>query len=145
MVGTAPIPDLPSHAATRRFVILLHTPGEGDTATPVHWDLLIEKESGGLLIAWRLEHDPTVVHDTPIRATPIASHRRLYLDYEGPISGNRGSVQRVEAGWVWADESIEQAASGLMHGRRLMGWFSIAAGQDDQLVFRWHAPPLRHA
>lgn len=25
-------------------------------------------------------------------------HRRLYLDYEGPISGDRGSVRRVDAG-----------------------------------------------
>jgi hypothetical protein len=28
----------------------------------------------------------------------IADHRRSYLDYEGPVSGNRGQVIRVESG-----------------------------------------------
>ena len=30
--------------------------------------------------------------------TPLPAHRRLYLDYQGPISGGRGTVQRIDAG-----------------------------------------------
>ena len=30
--------------------------------------------------------------------TPIPPHRRIYLTYEGPISGNRGSVKRIDEG-----------------------------------------------
>jgi len=32
--------------------------------------------------------------------TPLAPHRRAYLDYQGPISGGRGTVQRVDRGVV---------------------------------------------
>ena len=31
---------------------------------------------------------------------PIDAHRRVYLRYEGPISGNRGSVVRVDEGQI---------------------------------------------
>jgi hypothetical protein len=34
----------------------------------------------------------------PFTAERIGDHRRLYLDYEGPISGGRGSVRRVAEG-----------------------------------------------
>lgn len=30
--------------------------------------------------------------------TPLAEHRRAYLEYEGPVSGNRGAVRRVAGG-----------------------------------------------
>jgi hypothetical protein len=30
----------------------------------------------------------------------IADHRPIYLNYQGPISGGRGSVVRVDSGWV---------------------------------------------
>jgi hypothetical protein len=31
-------------------------------------------------------------------ATPLADHRIEYLHEEGPLSGNRGEVRRVDAG-----------------------------------------------
>ncbi len=34
------------------------------------------------------------------RLTRIADHRRQYLAYQGPLTGGRGSVRRVDAGWV---------------------------------------------
>ena len=33
-----------------------------------------------------------------IAAEPLPDHRLVYLDYEGPISGNRGTVARWDAG-----------------------------------------------
>lgn len=30
----------------------------------------------------------------------IAGHRRVYLGYQGPITGGRGTVVRVDRGWV---------------------------------------------
>ena len=65
-----------------RFVILSH-----DWPTP-HWDFLLE--SGPVLRAWRLLEEPAPNRDVPAEAN--FDHRLLYLDYEGPLSGDRGSV-----------------------------------------------------
>lgn len=71
-----------------RFVVLCH-----DWPAP-HWDLLVE--ASGVLRAWRLLAEPGPGCDVP--AEPNFPHRLLYLDYEGPVSGNRGSVSRWDAG-----------------------------------------------
>lgn len=71
-----------------RFVILAH-----DWPTP-HFDLLME--AGEVLRAWRLHADPTTGDAVP--ATPNVHHRSHYLDYEGEVSGGRGTVRRIDAG-----------------------------------------------
>lgn len=71
-----------------RFVLLRH-----DWPHP-HLDLLLE--AGPVLLAWRLFAEP--VPGAWVPAEPNADHRLLYLDYEGPVSGGRGSVSRRAAG-----------------------------------------------
>ena len=71
-----------------RFVILAH-----DWPTP-HFDLLLEAH--GVLKSWRLLAEPTPGVSVP--ATPNVDHRVHYLDYEGPIGGDRGTVIRVASG-----------------------------------------------
>ena len=71
-----------------RYVILAH-----DWPTP-HFDLFLE--ANGVLKSWRLLAEPTPGVTVP--ATPTADHRVVYLDYEGPVSGGRGTVARVAAG-----------------------------------------------
>lgn len=72
----------------RRYVILSHD-------HPVqHWDLMFE--SGAVLRTWRLEAVPEA--GVVVAAEAIADHRRAYLDYEGPVSGGRGTVTRWETG-----------------------------------------------
>ena len=84
-----------------RYVLLEH-----DHPT-LHWDLMLEV--GEVLWTWRLEANPWL--DTPCRASRIADHRRLYLEYEGPINGDRGSVKRIDAGeFVWIEETGEQVS-----------------------------------
>ena len=76
-----------------RFIVLHHQfPPGHQRAT--HWDLLLER--GEVLRSWALESPPQVGRTTA--ATDLADHRRLYLDYEGPISGDRGSVTQWAAG-----------------------------------------------
>ena len=71
-----------------RFVILEHDwPAR-------HWDLLLE--AGPVLTAWRLLAEPGP--GRTVAAEPNADHRRMYLDYEGPLSGDRGSVVRWDTG-----------------------------------------------
>ena len=51
-------------------------------------------EREGVLWTWALEADPR--QDQV--AERLADHRMAYLDYEGPISGDRGTVTRWDAG-----------------------------------------------
>ena len=76
-----------------RFVILEHT-GSADYKPGVHWDLMLEAEDG--LRTWELEAPPR--EGSSVRAAELGVHRLDYLDYEGPVSGNRGSVRRWDSG-----------------------------------------------
>jgi hypothetical protein len=94
-----------------RFVILTH-----DWPAP-HWDFLVE--AGGVLRAWRLLAEPRA--GTDITAEPNFDHRLLYLDYEGPLSGNRGSVSRWDAGHAeWVADELERVVIEL-RGAKLTG------------------------
>jgi hypothetical protein len=79
----------------RRFVVLHHT----GVAAP-HYDLLFEWEPGEPLTSFRCPTWPP----TPGEAwEERPDHRRAYLDYEGPISGDRGVVARRAAGTLRFD------------------------------------------
>lgn len=73
-----------------RFAILHHT----GVPAP-HFDLLVETAPDAPLLTFRLEHWPSPKSADVIRQP---DHRRIYLDYEGPISNNRGQVRRIAAG-----------------------------------------------
>jgi hypothetical protein len=87
-----------------RFVILTHD------HPFVHWDLLIE--AGKTAQTWRLFESPARWLSDPsivIAAESIAAHRLMYLDYEGPVSRERGRVARWDHGvaeWIRRDASL---------------------------------------
>ena len=56
---------------------------------------MFETAPGSALATWRSTEWPVTA--TAI-ITPLAEHRREYLDYEGPVSGDRGAVRRVAGG-----------------------------------------------
>jgi hypothetical protein len=94
-----------------RFVVLEHD-------HPVlHWDLMLE--DGPVLRTWRLASPPQP--GRAVRATPSFDHRLIYLDYEGPISGNRGSVKRWDAGTFSLEEDTGVRLVGSFEGGRLRG------------------------
>src|SRR5262245_30386573 len=72
-----------------RFVILEHD------HPALHWDLMLEV--GDVLWTWRLAVAPEVASRS-IAAERIGDHRRSYLDYEGPVSGGRGTVKPWDRG-----------------------------------------------
>lgn len=86
----------------RPWVLLLHTLPNGLS----HLDWLLEPESvehgGHPLISFRISDVETGRPDRPdlgqFSAERIGNHRIEYLTYEGPISGDRGSVQRLSTG-----------------------------------------------
>lgn len=94
-----------------RYVVLTHD-------HPVwHWDFMLE--TSGVLKTWRLDAAP--LSASPIRAFPLAPHRLEYLEYEGPVSGDRGVVARWDSGGY---EVLEEASCRLvlnMSGNLLQG------------------------
>ena len=80
------LPILPGRYAG--FAILEH-----DFPT-LHWDCLLE--DGDVLLTWRLSSPPESA--AVLDALKTFDHRRLYLDYEGPVSGDRGRVTRWDGG-----------------------------------------------
>ena len=87
-----------------RYAVLHHV-GHGEP----HYDLLIGREDEPL-VTFRLPCWPVV---SRVEITPLPDHRPLYLTYEGPVSGGRGEVRRVEAGTTgaspeWLREAGEQ-------------------------------------
>ena len=77
-------------SAPLRYVVLSH---EGWDEP--HFDLMFEREPNGPLVTWRSPVWPLVDGTTLVQ---LGEHRRDYLDYEGPVSGNRGQVRRIAAG-----------------------------------------------
>jgi hypothetical protein len=94
-----------------RFVILEHNWPE------THWDFLLE--AGTVLRSWRLLSEPA--NGKEVVVEPNTPHRLFYLNYEGPVSGERGTVRRWDAGtfdWI-VDESERIVVE--LRGERLAG------------------------
>ncbi len=75
----------------KRFVILEHA-----TPSDVHWDVMLEAE--GALSTWSISPREIPVRSFRCFVTKLPDHRLAYLDYEGEVSGGRGSVRRVDSG-----------------------------------------------
>ncbi len=76
-----------------RFVVLRHeVPAIADR--PSHFDLMFEH--GNRLITWSIAEWPLVSGEAD--AMKLPDHRLHYLEYEGAISGGRGTLYRIEAG-----------------------------------------------
>jgi hypothetical protein len=101
--------ELPSR--TLRFVVLEHR------WNGVHWDFMLEWD--GRLRTWAIDEPIVEGKDLPARA--LADHRAAYLDYEGPVSGGRGSVARVDRGDFVAIEWRDERVRVRVEGSQLVG------------------------
>lgn len=83
-------PDMP------RWVLLRHDTPDGRW----HYDWMMEPELAreGALITFRVFVRPDDPGVLGFEAQRLPDHRRVYLDYEGPISGDRGRVSRISEG-----------------------------------------------
>jgi hypothetical protein len=125
---------------TRRFVILVHR-GHG----PLHYDLLLEQ--GDALATWQFETNPAEALAEKLPCRRLPDHRRIYLDYQGPISGERGQVQRVESG-LWQPLCITDARWEFeLSSEEFSGRFVLQAHDDADEAWQWQrltpAPPTR--
>lgn len=109
----------------RRFVILLHS-----ASAEEHWDLMFEKETD--LTTWSLPPQPLPLSAFQVSAEKLPPHRKDYLDYEGEIRHNRGTVRRIDAGLYEnedkdADEKSEPSVF-RVYGQIMDGTLSIQNG-----------------
>jgi hypothetical protein len=131
-----------------RFVLLLHL-CPGDRPRPTHFDLMLEAD--GVLWTWaltllpldwrKLADDQLLVGESNrVSAERLADHRLDYLMYEGPVSGDRGEVRRLEAGMYRRGTAATQF---VVEGNVIRGELEFVANAgssvDSQLIY-WPAP-----
>jgi hypothetical protein len=107
-----------------RFVLLHHILSDSD-----HWDLMLD--CGLKLATWQISVNP-IGADRPastatLPARRIGDHRRAYLDYEGPVSGSRGEVRRVDQGFYRRVEERVDTWVVELDGAQLTGRFELPA------------------
>ena len=104
-----------------RFVILRHDDSRG-----VHFDLMLEAH--GVLKTWALPEPPRP--GVEIQCEALGDHRLAYLDYEGPISGDRGSVVRWDRGEYAVGEQSETRWVITLAGQKLAGSATLQGTAD---------------
>jgi hypothetical protein len=115
----------------KRFVILRHEMPQ----RPLHWDFMLE--IGDALRTWALDAEPAA--NCLTTATALADHRAVYLDYEGPVSGDRGHVTR----WDWGHYEIltdeEGQVVARLEGQILNGEvvLQLEPDSDQRWIFRF--------
>lgn len=119
------------------FVVPRHF-GAG-TPRGVHYDLLLQTRSvspadtaaARLLLAFAVPFDrsPASWRTPPaVRVRLLPAHRLFYLDYEGPVSGGRGELARVDGGrLIWPAASGKPPAPESPPTRFVVELFGAAA------------------
>jgi len=111
-----------------RFVVLEH-----DSARGRHWDFLLE--TGSVLATWALSEPPD--SGGVIVCEALGDHRREYLDYEGPISGSRGSVTRWDRGTYVLQHRCDTQVVVTLDGQRLSGRATLSRMPDEPASWRF--------
>ncbi|HBN74493.1 MAG TPA: hypothetical protein DD473_01465 [Planctomycetaceae bacterium] len=114
-----------------RFVLLEHD------HPALHWDFMLE--SGETLKTWRLP-EPFVTADVhPVQelqhlseneikltVVQLPDHRMRYLEYEGPVSGDRGFVKRIDQGMYIPLMQSEICWELRLEGEQSSGFLSLS-------------------
>lgn len=108
-----------------RYVILEHD------WNGVHYDLMLEY--GEMLATWRLE---TLLRAGTQPAIKLPDHRTAYLECEGEVSGNRGSVSRVAQGSYQATLISDRCWIVELTGS-FAGNASLEHDRDDRWQLEW--------
>ncbi len=111
-----------------RFAVLEH-----DSPRGLHWDFMLEE--GGVLLTWALPKPPDATETLAAEALP--DHRLAYLDYEGPVSGQRGSVTNWDRGEFQWDRQTDDQIAVLLEGRRLAGRVTLARCEEEAAGWRF--------
>jgi hypothetical protein len=116
-----------------RFVILHHVRAEPGAS---HYDWLFEIDGDGPLQTWAVDQAISAEHACDVPCRSLAPHRREYLNYEGPISGDRGVVSQWEVGTFGLLEQGPDFFRAALCGSRLSGRVEFVVC-DQQWRLRW--------
>ncbi|KAA0137947.1 hypothetical protein FYZ48_14850 [Gimesia chilikensis] len=115
----------------QQYVILRHDHPE------LHWDLMLEE--GDVLKTWRLPQPPEIdpasdETSLDLTAEALPDHRLVYLEYEGPVRGDRGEVSRWDRGTFTLLERSEDQLVALLTGEELAGRITLKKQDSEN---RW--------
>lgn len=115
-----------------RFVILHHTDWPGH---PDHYDLMLQLREASDENERTLLTYSTVVNELPAVGSLFSfgsPHRQAYLDFEGPISNQRGAVKRVDSGTckILDGSDLDNLLKVELIGGRLRGIFAVRLNQE---------------
>ncbi|MEZ6235195.1 MAG: hypothetical protein R3B68_13485 [Phycisphaerales bacterium] len=116
----------------RHWVLLRHEMPDGSW----HYDWMLEWDSTPdaerALVSFRVSVRPDERVGMAIEGERIGAHRRVYLEFEGDVSGGRGRVVRVArgdlVGLIMSDDSIDVA---LRIGRAVARWQGSPMGRGS--------------
>lgn len=120
-------------SAVPRFVILRHELPAED-ARGSHWDFMLQW--GESLRTWAFEELPGEATAANCRA--LADHRLAYLDYEGPVSGNRGTVARFDRGEFELRSETAERLRMELHGEKLKGRLTLVRNLNEPAAWTAH-------
>jgi len=106
-----------------RFVILRH-----DSPCGEHFDFMLEA-AGDVLKTWALPRPPEI--GVEMQCEALADHRIEYLDYEGPVSGQRGAVTRWDQGTYTRERHSDAEWIVQLTGERFAGRASLLRSERD--------------
>jgi hypothetical protein len=117
-----------------RFVILRH-----DNPRGTHFDFMLET-AGDVLKTWALPGPPEI--GVQMDCAALADHRIEYLDYEGPISGQRGEVSRWDRGSYALERHSDTQWIVQLSGEKFAGQANLIRSEDNSS--RWCISFTRH-
>jgi len=112
------------------FVVLQHDHPRG-----LHFDFMLE--TGDVLRTWALAEEPT--DGLAIDAEALPDHRRAYLEYEGPVSGDRGTVICWDRGEYELVAESEGELIAALHGKKLQGTATLSHAGNERWQFTFRA------
>jgi hypothetical protein len=90
---------------------------------------MLEQEHS--LATWALRCEPLpMILEQGIACDQLPEHRKHYLDYEGPISNNRGHVSQWDSGSILHFEQQDERLLFRLSGRRLTGDYQLKRISD---------------
>jgi hypothetical protein len=112
-----------------RFVLLHHECPPG-YVKPSHWDFMLEFDP--VLWTWELRRLPAAwngdaAEGGTLTATRLADHRIDFLDFEGQLTGDRGSVRRLMEGEFEVLENTTDRLRVRLAGRDFAGDVQLTA------------------
>jgi hypothetical protein len=85
-------------------------------------------ETDSALMTWSIQSQSPSGSSFVCPATRLPDHRKHYLDYEGEVTGNRGTVSRIDTG-TYEQLTPEQF---VLHGTNFAGKLVV---QDHEMTF----------